>query len=509
MRWPHSPSAAGGPCAAPTPCGAGAWGRTHEACGSPCAGGLGRGHGPPSCPVPPRPAAARGAGAGARGAVPVHSSLGAGLRRGAGGARRESSPTAPAPVRELPLTLGPTGAPVALAMALQRRASGRDPLGGSPGAARRGGAGRTPHLALCAGRHCRGQSGTLASPRPPPPPRSTPTPPPLLGLRSPCGLAPPPASPSAAAHAAPPRPRLCKRRTRARVGQPGAGRTAGGAQPPRVRLPLYAPRGPPGLGLGPRAHQRGAQTHRCSPRRGTAIVKASQSPGGRHPRVPVARSPLALAAVRGAPPGPGEPVHRPPHAGDLALVWARLRPLAHPWRWRGLAGVCIPSRLQVRPDPYAPQASGALTPRACERLAFLRARHPPGGLLQLLTRAEDVGSGPSGIALLAGPTRVTRHVAAPVRFMGSLEPHRCCGVCGPRRGVFSSGTLSWHVLTGNVGSRPAPVLSIVLQSSGGSSTCIEGPIDGAYGPKRNTLGSPGSRLGRNHAQGLRRSRREL
>jgi len=43
-----------------------------------------------------------------------------------------------------------------------------------------------------------------------------------------------------------------------------------------------------------------------------------------------------------------------------------------------------------------------------------------------------------------------------------------------------------------------PVFSIVLQSLGGSSTYIEGTIDGAHGPKRSALGSPGSRLGRNH-----------
>jgi len=177
------------------------------------------------------------------------------------------------------------------------------------------------------------------------------TPPPLLGPRSPGGRAPPQASPITAAHAAPPRHRGCTRRALALWCQPGAGRRARGAQPPRLRLPRYAPGGQHILGLGPSAPQRGAPTPRGSPRRGATSVHPSQDQAGRPTRVPVARSPLALAAGRGEPYGHGEPGHRPHHHGARAIVLARLGPRAHQWRWRGLAGGCLQSLLQVLPDP--------------------------------------------------------------------------------------------------------------------------------------------------------------
>jgi hypothetical protein len=156
----------------------------------------------------------------------------------------------------------------------------------------------------------------------------------------------------------PPRPSVCKRRTRALGCQPGAGRIAGGEQPHRGRLHLDAPSGPHVLGLGHSAHQRCEQPHRCSQRRGTAIVKAAQPQASLPTRGTVARAPLALAAGRGEPHGHGEPVHRPHHDGALALVVERLGPLAHQVLLLSLPGVCLQSLLQGLPDQAAPKRAG-------------------------------------------------------------------------------------------------------------------------------------------------------
>lgn len=66
------------------------------------------------------------------------------------------------------------------------------------------------------------------------------------------------------------------------------------------------------------------------------------------------------------------------------------------------------------PHQTAAQVIGALPALPFERFEFLRARHQPWGLLHLLQFVEGFLYLPGGIAILAGPTRVTRHVDAPL-----------------------------------------------------------------------------------------------
>src|SRR5215471_17731951 len=108
------------------------------------------------------------------------------------------------------------------------------------------------------------------------------------------------------------------------------------------------------------------------------------------------------------------------------------------------------------PDQQAPQAIGALTNVPFPRLEFLWARHQPRGLLHLVQLVEDFLYLPGVIGILAGQTRITRHIHAPFRVPCTLKHHRGFGFCCQLRCVFTSGSPLVSHVSRECGSHPTP-----------------------------------------------------
>jgi hypothetical protein len=173
-----------------------------------------------------------------------------------------------------------------------------------------------------------------------------------------------------------------------------------------------------------RASQRGQPAHRSGERRRAALIYPSES----HTCVDTAGAlacwSLPLAAGIRCPYSHRMPLCRAKPSLHLPSALERLGPMAHSevvLRWEG---GCIQGRLQMLPDPQAPQAIGAGTPLPCQRLECLWARHPLRGLRQLVQLVEDCWSLPGVVGIVAGQTRLTCHLHAPFRSPYTLKQHR-------------------------------------------------------------------------------------